>query len=64
MYAVGEEYLFFAVPGPIHRAVPVVYTGLCSGSRPVNSAQEDLRFLERYRNGDARTRIFGKTLQW
>lgn len=63
VYAVGEEYLFFAVPGPIHRAVPVVYTGLCSGSRPVNSAQEDLRFLERYRNGDARTRIFGKTLQ-
>jgi hypothetical protein len=62
-YTVGEEYLFFAVPGPIHRAVPVVYTGLCSGSRPVSSAREDLRFLERYRDGDARTRIYGKTLQ-
>ena len=62
-YGVGQEYLFFAVAGPIRRAVPVLHTGQCSGSRLVSATSDDLRFLELYRAGDARTRVFGKTLQ-
>lgn len=61
-YNVGEEYLLFAVPGS-RGDVPLLFAGQCSGSRPVSHAAEDLRFLELYRAGQARTRIFGKTLQ-
>jgi hypothetical protein len=63
-YMAGQEYLFFAALGPTHRAVPVLHTGQCSGSRLVSVAPDDLGFLELYRAGGARTRVFGKTLQF
>lgn len=62
-YFVGRDYLMFARSRPVVRSERILVASICSGSRPALLAAAEIAFLESYRKGETRTRIFGNTLQ-
>ncbi|MDP2998115.1 MAG: carboxypeptidase-like regulatory domain-containing protein [Bryobacterales bacterium] len=50
---------FPAVRGAARPIGPVVVTGGCSGSRPVEQVAEDISFVRQYRTGSQPSRVFG-----
>src|SRR5260370_37705107 len=60
-YKSGLRYLIF---GTRFSGTDEVLSGGCHGSRLVEYAADDIRFLEAYRKNQASNSVYGRVLQW
>lgn len=58
-FKLGGSYLIYA-DGVLENTENIVKVGLCSGTKPLENAQEDLRFLRPLKEGKTFSLIYGK----